>query len=424
MSRTWDELDALFETKVARIAPLVDAADEVWALRLDRFVYRLLVWRDGRVIESCATPDSPVRRREAAFDLFRSTVIELEHGDETVVVRRAQLNGALHTACEPAGPRGFERERALGFRPASAWEVPPFGRVHRQYLREREVWVISVAGDEVRQTGGARWHDDPRTERLGSPDAAIARAEELIAERTRAGFALRLIELLDETQWHEAPPFTPSADPYTAVDAAVEQIRALTRSQPRGHFVIEERDPVRDAAVLDELGYGEFFIDMHRESFDRWSAIAAAPRAGSSFEYFLARYRSLTWIVGSCVASGLPTFYCGNVSGGGWCCLELADLDYDTSGADGLYPDRGYARGRVFHGGWGRYGYIMDTRVASAAGEHPIYRFSDDGPIDRDDLMPETPADPAAIEPFGCWLERHVHELVSEISHRLPFVNG
>lgn len=77
----------------------------------------------------------------------------------------------------------------------------------------------------------------------------------------------------------------------------------------------------------------------------------------------------------------------------------------------------------MFHGGWGRYGYIMDTRVASATCEHPIHPFSDDGPIDHDDLMPETPVDPAEIEPFGYWLERHVHELVSEISHRLPFIN-
>src|SRR5262249_17475684 len=162
---------------------------------------------------------------EAAFDLFRGTVIELEHRDDAVVVRRAQLNGALHTTCEPAGPRGLERKRAIGFRPGSAWELPPFGRVHRQYLRDPEGWVISVAGDEGRQTGGARWHDNPRTEKLASPDVAIARAEELIAEQTRAGFALRLIELLGATQWHEAPPFTPSVDPYAAVDAAVERIR-------------------------------------------------------------------------------------------------------------------------------------------------------------------------------------------------------
>jgi hypothetical protein len=90
---------------------------------------------------------------------------------------------------------------------------------------------------------------------------------------------------------------------------------------------------------------------------------------------------------------------------------------FDLSGAR-------LASGRVFHGGWGRDGYIMDTRAASASGEHPIYPFCDDGAIEEDDLMPEAPVDPAAIEPFRFWLERHVHELVSEISHRLPFVNG
>lgn len=35
----------------------------------------------------------------------------------------------------------------------------------------------------------------------------------------------------------------------------------------------------------------------------------------------------------------------------------------------------------------------------------------------------EQPISPAALEPFGLWLERHVPGLVSEIQHRPPFVN-
>ena len=39
------------------------------------------------------------------------------------------------------------------------------------------------------------------------------------------------------------------------------------------------------------------------------------------------------------------------------------------------------------------------------------------------DLMPPEPIDPAAIEPFGFWIKRHVHGLVAEFEHRLPFVS-
>jgi hypothetical protein len=296
--------------------------------------------------------------------------------------------------------------------------------VHREYIRGPDLWVVSVDGAVVHQSGGRRSYENPRQEPCGDGEAAIARAEQRIAEQVGAGFRLRIMELLGSVRWHETPPFTPSADPFTAVDAAVERIRRLVR-EPRGHFLVEELDPARagDAQRLQQHGHGKFFIDLHSDKFGRWAELPDLPRTGSSLDYFFARYGSLTWIVSGAIADGLPMFLCGNLSGGGWCCLELDDLDYDTSGAADCHPDRGYESGRVFHGGWGDSGYIMDTRVASASGEHPIYAFCDDGPIDESDQMPEQPDQAAPIEPFGFWLERHVHELVSEIEHRLPFVN-
>jgi len=42
MPRSWD---ALFGTTVARTGALIDRDDEVSGLVLDRFVYRLVVWR-------------------------------------------------------------------------------------------------------------------------------------------------------------------------------------------------------------------------------------------------------------------------------------------------------------------------------------------------------------------------------------------
>jgi hypothetical protein len=143
MPRSWDELDALFGTTVAHTDGLIDRDDEVWALVLDRFVYRLVVWRDGRVIESrVESLDSPARARTALYDLERQLMIEREVHDDGVLVRRAQLNGALHESREPPGPLDLARDRRLGFREASAWDVQPFGRVHRQYMCEREYWVV------------------------------------------------------------------------------------------------------------------------------------------------------------------------------------------------------------------------------------------------------------------------------------------
>ena len=431
VARTWEQLDALFGTPVARIDPLIDRDDEVWARVLDRFAYRLVVWRDGAVIEQHSDPfGSPVRARRVMYDVSRQLVIEREIHDEGVIVRRAQLGGTLHEALEPAGARDLERDlerdRQLGFREASAWEIQPFGRVHRQYMRGREVWVVSVDGETVCESGGKRWSDDRRREPCADPAAAIALAEQRIVERIRMGFRLRMIELLDARRRHEPPPLVSSPDPYTAVDAAVERIRRLAREHPRGHFLVEELDPEArpaDAERLREHGYEQLFLDLHRGRFGRWAELPDIQRTGSSLDYFFARYGSLTWIIASAISDGLPMFHCGNVRGGGWCCLEIADLPHDTAGTAITYPGRGYEQARVFHGGWGRSGYALDTRVASATSEHPIYPYSDDVPIEERDQLPAQPIPPGDIEPFGFWFERHVHGLVSEIQRRLPFVN-
>ena len=426
--RTWEELDALFGTQVARVEPLIDRPDEVWARVLDRFAYRLVVWRDGQVIES--RPEllpSPVRARSLVLDLARQLVVEREVHDDGVVVRRAILNGPVHESREPPGSLelGLERDRRLGFHEVSPWSAQPFGRVHRQYMRGREVRVLSVDGDTLCESGGKRWSDERRRDPCGAPEAAISLAEQRIAEHLRSGFRLRVIELLEPQRLCEPPAFTPSADPYTAVDAAVERVRRLAREHPRGHFLVEELAPASpaDDLRLREHGLDGAFLELHRARLGRWAALPDVPRTGSSLVYFFARYGSLTWIVSRVISEGLPMFHSGNASGGGWCCLELVDAAHDTSGAAAAYPGRGYERGRVFHGGWGGPGYILDTRVASPTGEHPIYPFSDAVPIADRGLMPPEPIDPAAIEPFGFWLECHVHGLVSELESRLPFVS-
>jgi len=431
VGRTWEELDALFGTQVARVAPLIDRPNEVWARVLDRFAYRLVVWRDGQVIEPRLDPWlSLVRGRHLLLDLARQLVIEREIHDDCMVVRRAMLSGPLLESHEAPGTFDLERElardRQLGFRETPPWSAQPFGRVHRQYMRGREVRVISIDGDVLCESGGKRWSDERRRDGCGSPQAAMAIAEHRIANHLRAGFRVRVIELLEAARRCEAPPLAPSADPYTAVDAAVERARRLAREQPRGHFLVEDLDPAArpaDAERVREHGYDEAFLELYRARFGRWATLPDVLSTGSSLAYFFARYGSMTWVVSRVISDGLPMFHSGNASSGPWCCLELVDLARDTSGVEDAYPGRGYERGRVFHGGWAGPGYILDTRVASESGEHPIYPFSDGAPIAERDLMPVQPIEPSAIEPFGFWLERQVHGLVAELECRLPFVS-
>ncbi len=435
MKRTTTELCELFQLAVTPpyLAALLDTPNEVWVRYQVGYRYVLAVWRDGRVVNKVAheaVPSSPVCARHIWWSIGAKLVIERVVHDDAVVVYRAHLNGPLHTSVEPPGN---DLEPPSGFREISPWEIPPFGRVHRQFVRygdgepvlgERPiaaVWVVSVAGTEVRTSGGegVPWHANQKVEACATRGDVIARHEQLVEEHMRAGYEMRMIEFLEATGHHPAPPLVRTEDPYAAVDAAMTRIQMLRATYPVGHFVVEELDPVRDADVLRRHGHDKFFTDMHAETFGRWTSIRDAPRAGSSFDYFLARYRSVTWIVASEMSQGLPMFYCGNVSGGGWCCLEVGDLGVDLEEFDKAHPGLGYATARVFHGGWGCTGFVFDQRVASPTGEHPSYPFSLDGPTD--DLMPAQPVDSIEIEAFGHWLEREVHKIGSEIVHRLPF---
>ncbi|QSQ18398.1 hypothetical protein JY572_24580 [Myxococcus landrumensis] len=73
---------------------------------------------------------------------------------------------------------------------------------------------------------------------------------------------------------------------------------------------------------------------MHKRRLGRWrKAKPVTPKKGeSSWQYFLRVYGSITWILGEDVDKGLPGFPCGNVSGGGWSCLEVGDDIYDIRG--------------------------------------------------------------------------------------------
>ncbi len=419
----WKRLEAVCGGRVYYVDPPLAHPDETWFYPT---AGKLAVLRgEALLVETKPSlHDRLVSKRRTLYDVLRQLYVDIERRGDQLLVRRGVLNGVFHLGHE--APERLDdlvaHYRERGFAEGSPWGFGLFGMASRQLRLEREVACIGVVGCELRTSGGAAWYENLRVESLATPAAAEARAEQLLAEREAAGFVLRNFELLGPIAVEVPNDLVPSNSAIDAVDRAIERLRALTREFPKGHFLVEELDPIVEAKRLEAMGYEQFFIDMHEARFGRWRLLPAVARAGSSYAYFLARYGTLTWIVDGALDHGLPTFYCGNVSGGGWSALELGE---DLGEADLLAdetPDHGYEDGLVFHGGWGRTGYFFDRRQANAEGEWAIYPICLDGPQDTDPPADDALPDPATIEPFGIWLEREVFELVETIRPRLAAI--
>lgn len=207
-----------------------------------------------------------------------------------------------------------------------------------------------------------------------------------------------------------------------AVDRAIAKLRAFADAYPRGQLVVELVPRPNLASAAAELDEGALFARMHRAKAGRWLRGARrAPRGTSSFAYFLARYGTLTWVVSPELdARG---FLCGNVSGGGWGVLEIGPSFNKSAGIAELarmkeLAGHGFDRAIAFHGGWGHRGYIMDGRITSPDGEHPIYSFDIDQPaagLPHESRLRRG----RKVEPFGIWLGREVNGLIRDLRPRL-----
>ncbi|QSQ28384.1 hypothetical protein JY651_35060 [Pyxidicoccus parkwayensis] len=145
---------------------------------------------------------------------------------------------------------------------------------------------------------------------------------------------------------------------------------------------------------------------MHKARVGRWAK--AKPRKPkkreSSWDYFADVYGSITWILDGTADLGLEMFYCGDVTGGGWSCLEVdSDSGYST---DGLVEATGNEELEdlfVFHGGQHQdRSWALDRRVSSPTGEFAVIPFSD-----TLEKLPRL-AKPERIVPFGHWLYKRV----------------
>ncbi|QRO02833.1 hypothetical protein JRI60_37100 [Archangium violaceum] len=148
---------------------------------------------------------------------------------------------------------------------------------------------------------------------------------------------------------------------------------------------------------------------MHKERIGRWqTAKPGKPKKReSSWDYFLRVYGSITWIVGSGADDDLPMFLCGNVTGGGWSCLEVSNDLYEMDDLVEATGNTDLEELLVFHGGWHtRKSFAFDCRVASPSGELAIIPF--DESIEK---LPR-PMKPERVQPFGTWLHKRVSELI------------
>jgi hypothetical protein len=427
MATDWTRLEKLNNgEKIYYTEPHLDRGGEVWFWDAKSNVK---VSSDGKLAKNERVPALPGRLsgRHTLYIVDKNLVVDIEVYGDRAILRRGLLNGDLVTnAIASAEIDGvLARYRGVGFRDGTPWNATPQRVTVREY-RKGGTWVIQLDGNVIMEDW--RWNDQLPCR---SRDAAIAAMEQRIAAKRKLGYVVRLIEL-NKAQHKNPKPAVPKGEPkppklakrptfpapknpYAAVDTAIAMLRDLHARIPEHHFIAELVDAKADRMrIAASEGHTRYFTTLHRERLNRWRAAKpGTPKRGeSSWQYFLRTYGSITWILGGEVDEGLDMFYCSNVSGGGWSCLEI--------GAD-LYPIKELARALrnpeltaldVFAGGWhDDKSFAFDTRTTSRTGEHPIVPFGEGDP-----KLARAGAKPV---PFGLWLHARVNRLTKLVERNL-----
>lgn len=373
----------------------------------------LCAWQRGQLFrERAASPASVPLARHVFHHLDEECLVELTEHTEGGRIVFAIDNGAMFQA--ELDPSGFgalaEHYEELGFRRVNPWNLAADTVLWREYRQPggdaKSKVVVSVDG-----TGwGAETWQECAT-RAEAEAAAEAHVLSLLAEGYRL-VRMEQWEANEENPSVASAPAVPQLATYpepesarAAVDQAVARLSELHRVLPKAHLVVELIELPEDRARLAALGH-EHFSEWYPERLGRWLEPREAADAQSSFDYFVQRYGTLTWVVRPGSPDELGTFYCGNVCGGGTSPLEIHPHDYDCLEELAEANDEpGYLQLNVFHGGWhDGLSYALDTRFRSDEGEHPLIPFDECEPE-----LPEGP--PAEIQPFGYWLLERVKEL-------------
>ncbi|MFP2926189.1 hypothetical protein ACLESO_13415 [Pyxidicoccus sp. 3LG] len=403
--------------------PQLSLEGEVWLYSTGG---ELRVWSDGTLHKpepGALKLTTPVKERFTLFKPLSLLFVDVEVRGPQAVVRRGTMNGAyLLSLVEATDIEALvARYRTLGFRDGNPWNATKKRVTLREYVKGASTgWAISVDGDRIIEG----YRNETVT---ANHEEAIAQAEKRIRAKEKKGFVLRTVDLRDakypnpepkapkgspkKSPLPKGPSFAKPQDAYAAVDTAIAMLKDLHERFPRAHFVAEQLDLKKEPERMDSLDQQlSIFKREYKHRIGTWNgAKALKPRKSeSSWDYFLRVYGSITWIVDNTVDNGLPTFPCGNVTGGGWSCLEIADDIYEIDGLVEATGNEDLEDLFVFHGGWhiGR-SFAFDHRTKSPTGEHAVVPFDED----LQALPKKTP--PARIQPFGSWLHKHVSRLTS-----------
>ncbi|WP_242588443.1 hypothetical protein [Corallococcus macrosporus] len=409
--------------------PQLDTKDEVWLYTQGG---ALRVWSAGTLDKEDANVFkglAPVERRHTLYRLGSLLHVDVEVRGAQSLIRRGTLNGAhLVSRIETSQVEALlARYRKLGFKDGAPWNATKKFVTRRQYHRAPDkYWGVLVDGEHV-------FEDSSKQTTCDSREAALARAEQRVRAREKAGFVLQNIELTSARFSNPEPRPAPNApkraplpnrpsfpkprDAFEAVDVAIAMLKDLHARMPTGHFVAEQLDAQEEKKrIATTVEHVSFFKRMHKARIGRWrTAKPGKPKKReSSWDYFLRVYGSITWIVGSGADQDLPMFLCGNVTGGGWSCLEIADDVYDIEGLVEATGNTELENLRVFHGGWHTSrSFAFDARVVSPTGEQAII------PFDEGEAELPRPMKRERVQPFGLWLHKRVAQLARTAEENL-----
>jgi|GEM_PF-3565881 len=421
--------------RIYYVDPPIDSKKEVWFFSGDS---RLRIWSDGVLYkgdeEKVAQVTAPVTERFSLYKLLDQLFVDVEVRGEQAVIHRGVLNGSSVAAL--IAPSEVEpllaRYRALSFRDGTPWNATKKRVTVREYRKDSsDKWTVHVDGTSVIEN---MRKETPTPSR----EAAIALAQKRIQAKQKAGFRTYLIELIEARHPNpepKPPKGVPARKPlakkaaiakpknaFEAVDAAVAILKDLHTRIPKAHFVTECLDAKKDRERITSVeSHASFFLGMHKQRVGRWKT--AKPRAPkkneSSWDYFVRVYGSITWILDGQADEGLAMFYCGNVTGGGWSCLEIVgEGDYEIDDLVEATGNEELEQLLVFHGGWhDGTSWAFDQRVSSPSGEYAIIPFDESM-----DALPKQ-MKPERIVPFGDWLYKRVVSLTRIAERNLREVN-
>lgn len=399
----WEEIRAALGDEKPMSTTYIDEPGETWFAVMNAGIY---VWSNGTLHkEAFQPPPLLCTERRVFYQPRKSLYVELAVYGDVGVLTCAVDNGFNRQF--PFDPTELAERCAhyesVGFARVGPWHLSQNQVVVREYRSKSDKAVLRVDG----KTFLEGYEEVECSDRA----AAEALAEERVAKLLQTGFQFVLVETMGARHQNPAPVTPPNVpkmatwpEPSTAneaVDQAMARLEELHRLFPAVTAVLELIKLPEEAARAASFVGGEFPKELCR------AEIGEAPEpVKNSFEYFQARYQSITWAVLGTWNSAddyVDTFQ-SNFGHGAKCLMEIRDVspfseewanDFDMPELTCLSPLDSDT--------------VFDTRFTSEEGEHPVVRF------DYQAFPKLRKGPPKTIQPFGFWLLERVTRLSKKV---------